>query len=364
MAGLLSLLKETDAPWEVARNSIYRDLEQIELIINKRWSKTFASSNILGIPSGGTGLASLTAHALYVGNGTSVPTALAVGATNTLLHGNTGANPSFSAVVEADITLSNNTTNNVTTGHHGFTPILPNDATKFLDGTGAFSTPVTAATGMPIVGGTSPATTGRRVTWLQKGDSVNSSAMIAVGMAAATITGGSGIFDTAGFWARATSTAGNSARFSAASAFTMVDLLPKAVFRVRTNSSITSTRILVSLNESFAGVDTDTPSLTTQRGIYVRYSTAVPDGGWVVQTVNGSGRSTSATVLAIAASTVYVITITVVDTGHVKVDINGTAITVTSNIITGVKLGYEINVRDLAAATQQIDCESIYVESN
>lgn len=48
---------------------------------------------------------------------------------------------SISAVVEADITLAANTTNNVSTTKHGFAPVLPNDATKYLDGTGAYSIP-------------------------------------------------------------------------------------------------------------------------------------------------------------------------------------------------------------------------------
>jgi hypothetical protein len=56
----------------------------------------------LPVGNGGWGVATLTLHALYVGNATSAPTALAVGATNTLLHGNTGADPSYSAVVDAD----------------------------------------------------------------------------------------------------------------------------------------------------------------------------------------------------------------------------------------------------------------------
>jgi hypothetical protein len=59
------------------------------------------------VAQGGTGLTTLTIHALYVGNTTSAPTALSVGATNTVLHGNTGADPSFSAVAGADMT--NNT---------------------------------------------------------------------------------------------------------------------------------------------------------------------------------------------------------------------------------------------------------------
>lgn len=50
----------------------------------------------VSVADGGTGLSTLTASALYVGNGASAPTALAVGATGTVLIGNTGANPSWS----------------------------------------------------------------------------------------------------------------------------------------------------------------------------------------------------------------------------------------------------------------------------
>lgn len=69
----------------------------------------------------------------------SVPTRLAVGSAHQLIHG--GTDPSYSAVVEADITLANNTTDNVSTSAHGFAPILPNDATRYLDGTGVYSVP-------------------------------------------------------------------------------------------------------------------------------------------------------------------------------------------------------------------------------
>jgi hypothetical protein len=90
---------------------------------------------------------SLTANQLILGNGAADITPLgSLGTTTTVLHGNAGGVPSFSAVVEADITLSNNTTNNVSTTKHGFAPILPNDATKFLDGTGAYSTPTGSGT--------------------------------------------------------------------------------------------------------------------------------------------------------------------------------------------------------------------------
>ena len=43
--------------------------------------------------------------------------------------------------IDADATLTDIATNNVSTSKHGFAPKLPNDATKYLDGTGAYSVP-------------------------------------------------------------------------------------------------------------------------------------------------------------------------------------------------------------------------------
>ena len=45
------------------------------------------------------------------------------------------------AVTEAKQTLADNTTGNVSTARHGYVPKAPADATKFLDGTGAWSVP-------------------------------------------------------------------------------------------------------------------------------------------------------------------------------------------------------------------------------
>jgi len=42
---------------------------------------------------------------------------------------------------DADLSVTDVTTNNVSTSAHGFAPKLPNDATKFLDGTGNYSAP-------------------------------------------------------------------------------------------------------------------------------------------------------------------------------------------------------------------------------
>ncbi len=92
------------------------------------------------VAHGGTEKTTLTNHGVLLGQGTS-PVVAVVGSNNTVLHGNTGADPSYSAVVEADITLDAVTTNNVSTARHGFVPVLPNDASKFFDGVGNYSDP-------------------------------------------------------------------------------------------------------------------------------------------------------------------------------------------------------------------------------
>lgn len=51
-----------------------------------------------------------------------------------------GVMTNVTGLTEAGQTLADNTTLNVSTSKHGYVPKLPNDATKFLDGTGAFTT--------------------------------------------------------------------------------------------------------------------------------------------------------------------------------------------------------------------------------
>jgi hypothetical protein len=55
------------------------------------------------------------------------------------LNGDT--TPDYAQVKDSDLSTSDITTNNVSTSKHGFTPKLPNDATKYLDGTGAYTVP-------------------------------------------------------------------------------------------------------------------------------------------------------------------------------------------------------------------------------
>lgn len=80
-------------------------------------SLTLGWTGTLTVARGGTGLGTLTAHAIYVGNGTSAPTALSVGANNTYLKGATGADPAFATITLASADFANQGT--TTTVLHG-----------------------------------------------------------------------------------------------------------------------------------------------------------------------------------------------------------------------------------------------------
>ncbi len=93
---------------------------------------------------------------LKVGDGSTAWTGLSYyssGAPVTSVFGRTGAVTSATNdYSEAQISFTDLTTNDVSTSKHGFAPKAPNDATKFLNGAGAYSQPTGAS---PGAGGTS-----------------------------------------------------------------------------------------------------------------------------------------------------------------------------------------------------------------
>ncbi len=76
---------------------------------------------------------------IIYGGAAGTPTRLGIGAAGTVLHG--GTTPSYSAVVEGDISLSAISTNDATVLRHGFLPPLSGNTNQFLDGGGNWSTP-------------------------------------------------------------------------------------------------------------------------------------------------------------------------------------------------------------------------------
>ena len=77
----------------------------------------------------------VTATAPIVSSGGSTPDISMTnqGTTTTVLHGNAAGEPTFGAVVEADQTLADNTTRNVSTSMHGYAPKAVAPAATFMN---------------------------------------------------------------------------------------------------------------------------------------------------------------------------------------------------------------------------------------
>lgn len=70
--------------------------------------------------------------------------------------GAASAAPVWNQVSDADLSVTDITTNNVTISAHGFAPKAPNDATKFLNGVGGYTVPAGAGSWVPMVTGAEP----------------------------------------------------------------------------------------------------------------------------------------------------------------------------------------------------------------
>lgn len=90
---------------------------------------SFSSANLASALTDKTG----TGVAVFATSPTLVTPVLGTPTSGTLTN--------CTGLPEGGLSLTNITTNNVSTSKHGFAPILPNDATKYLDGTGAYSVP-------------------------------------------------------------------------------------------------------------------------------------------------------------------------------------------------------------------------------
>lgn len=182
----LQLTKELVRPWEQVRQTIRTNFELIEIAFNRFTAQQAAASSTgtvtetnlsfsdvttadvsitkhglapkapndatrfldgtgaYTVPAGAgtvTHTGTLSDHAVVVGNGGADVSTIGLGTTTTVLHGNASGDPGYSAVVEGDLSFSDITTANVSTSAHGLAPKAPNDATKYLDGSGAYSTP-------------------------------------------------------------------------------------------------------------------------------------------------------------------------------------------------------------------------------
>lgn len=103
--------------------------------------KTIKRANQSGILKASTGVIDVAvADTDYL-----APNTVITGATKTkITYDAQGLVTAGTDAAESDITFTDITTNNVSTSKHGYTPKLPNDASKYLDGTGNYTTPATS----------------------------------------------------------------------------------------------------------------------------------------------------------------------------------------------------------------------------
>lgn len=110
---------------------------------NKQASGNYITALTGDVTASGPGsvaatLATVNANTGSFGTATQSPTLTLNGKGLVTAAVNTTITPA-----ESNVTFTDITTNNVSTTKHGFAPKAPNDATKFLDGTGAYSNPDT-----------------------------------------------------------------------------------------------------------------------------------------------------------------------------------------------------------------------------
>jgi hypothetical protein len=169
------------------------------------------------VSNGGTGRATLTNHGILIGAGTTAITQSAVGATNTVLLGNTGADPSFGTVPNAALTNSSitlNNGNNIT--FSGTTPLslggtgsanltgTTNHAVQIGNSSGSLTSVAVGTTGQVLTGVTgsdpvfsAPAASSISITG-DSGGALIGSAFTFTGGTTGLLFGGSGSTETLG----------------------------------------------------------------------------------------------------------------------------------------------------------------------
>ncbi len=113
-----------------------------------------------GVSATISGVGSLASAHLFVGNGSNIATDTAV--TGDVTISNVGVTTiGAGKVTEAMQVLADNTTQDVSTTKHGYAPKAPNDATVFLNGQGAYTSPSASAGGaLSLINSATPTGTG------------------------------------------------------------------------------------------------------------------------------------------------------------------------------------------------------------
>lgn len=314
--------------------------------------------------------------------------------------GAVSAAPDWQRIVESDIDLSANTTNNVNVTRHGFTPVLPNDATKYLDGTGNYTVPTgTGGSGAPFVlsgsgnpqGGVSAAVgnlymdTATGWWYIKRGGGSTAFGWYYLGGVGPLSVYGPSCYEIIGgdssngspllFGLNATSQTNNQSAVALADGFYNRSVTNSSAgvrggwetaqfppwwdndfdlsFLIRTSSTITDARFWLGMVD---GSVTNSDTLPS-KGIAIRYSDGV-DSNWVGITRDGTTQNVTSSLGSIAVDSKYILRIRFVRSGTPTVyfSINdGTEVSTTSNIpATGSQCNILLYVYNKVATAQTL----------
>lgn len=177
-----------------------------------------------------------------------------------------------------------------------------------------------------------------------------------------TVANQTNVVDADGPWSRLSSAiSGTACVMRVNQTFGWIEHDPTIVFLVRTGSDITSIRYWLGLTAAGPQNDADT---LNQKGVAFRYSTVAADPGWVGAAYDGTTQSVTANVAAIAASTIYKLTIQLTAAGTLaSFSVNdGTAVTHATNLPASTAMQVSVVSYPQVAATRVLDVQSEYWE--
>jgi len=202
-------------------------------------------------------------------------------------------------------------------------------------------------------------------------DPATNSTIVGSGIAGSSWTVSAGaqtfVIDANGTWMRMTSGAvlNNQNYYFSPINPCWMDHNPTFIINVRTGSDITNLRLNVGLLDGAAS-PSNSDTYTKKLAMF-RYSTAVPDAGWIGVTSDAANTLTTTSLGAVAASTIYLLKVVVASSGtSVTFSVNGgTAQTLTpAAAIQGTQMQFFLSAWTLAAAAKIQDTSAFYIEAN
>jgi hypothetical protein len=187
-------------------------------------------------------------------------------------------------------------------------------------------------------------------------------------------TSGTLTVDATASWKRFTSSgaAGNAVGYTAnpSTGWTWIEHLPRVDAIVRTGSDITSIRYFFFLSSNGSTLITNADDQHLLKGIGIRYSTVAVDGGvgtpqFVPWTSDGTTQVIGTPIAAIAASTVYTVSLVVTSTTSATISVgNSSQVVAIPAGALSAALSVQLNITNVIASSRFFDLAQVYGEWN